>query len=142
MTESKLQKIYGKLCLCGVFHGVLEKPIFRAFEEYARLLDKQNYEKRKGYAKLVSLIYDKGGSLTGLVTKTVFEDENVCVKTVARGIQPDEMVWESTKRELKVFSAFAELTRRDFALDMGVSEWELPDFHSEKQDFLDSTNGR
>lgn len=142
MTESKLQKIYGKLCLCSVFHGVLKKNLFEVFERYSLLSDTQNYEKRKAYAKLVSLVYENGGSLTDFVQKTVFEDENVCVKTFAKGDTPSEFIWSATKKELKVFAEFSALTRQDFALDMGVSEWELPEFSSQEIDFVSAYEQR
>ena len=142
MTESKLQKIYGKLCLCSVFYGALEKPVFQAFERYALLSETQNYEKRKAYAKLISLVYEQGGSLTEVVMKTVFEDENVCVKTFAKGDTPSEDIWTSTKKELTAFAEFSKLTRQDFAVDMGISEWELPDFRSQTTDFISAYGER
>ena len=41
-----------------------------------------------------------------------------------------------------MFAEFSALTRQDFALDMGVSEWELPEFSSQEIDFVSAYEQR
>jgi predicted AAA+ superfamily ATPase len=130
--NNELRTIYGKLCLCSVFRGVTEKPLFQAFEKY--VLAETNEEKRKAYAAFVSEIYKQGGSLTELVERLISEDENVYVKSVAEGKRVWEQLQNSMDRELQSFSCFAALTSADFAADMGVSLSEIPEFTSVNAD--------
>ena len=126
--ENRLRTIYNGLCACAVFYRVTEKPLFKAFESYC--FAEKEHEKRKAYTAFVAKIYEEGGSLTALVQRLVFEDENVYVKGVAAKKAVDENVKNSVERELGVFSAFAALTAEDFSRDMGVSVEELPSFTS------------
>ncbi|MBE7100118.1 MAG: ATP-binding protein [Clostridiales bacterium] len=130
--RSELRTIYGKLCLCSVFRGVMEKPLFQAFEKY--VLAETDEEKRKAYAAFVAEIYEQGGSLTALVERLISEDENVYVKSVAEGKRGWAQLQNSVDRELKNFSCFAALTSADFASDMGVSLSEIPEFTSVNAD--------
>ena len=124
--DSKLTKVYEKLCMLTVFRQVAQTPLFTSFERYCRA--ENPFDKRKAYASFVQAIYEDGGSLTALVTRLVCEDENPYVKGVATKAKLHEAVCDSAVRELQTLSSFASLTRKDFAEDMGVSESDLPDF--------------
>ena len=126
--NNKFEKIYNGLCSCAVFCKVIKKPLFEAFEKYC--FAQTSYEKRKAYTLFVAEIYENGGSLTELVKRLVAEDENVYIKSAATKKGVSENVQSSVERELKILSAFASLTAEDFALDMGVSVEELPQFSS------------
>ena len=119
---NKLEKIYLRLCLTSVFSKVLEKPLFQAFFGYMQTDRLDEASLRKGYAKFVSEIYLGGGSLTALTERLLAEDENVYIKSVAKGRKPDPNVERSAQAELDSFEAFSILTVGDFALDMGISE--------------------
>ena len=127
--ERKIETVYENLCVCAVFRALTEKSLFKRFERYC--VAGNGLEKRKAYATFVGEIYETGGSLTELVKKLVFEDENAYVKAVASKGRMDGNIRASAERELSVLSSFASLTRADFALDMGVAETELPNFSSE-----------
>ncbi len=130
--KDNFEKIYNGLCSCAVFCKVIKKPLFEAFEGYC--FAQNSYEKRKAYTAFVAEIYENGGSLNGLIEKLVSEDENVYIKGAAAKKQVDENVKNSVLRELKILSDFASLTAKDFALDMGVSVEELPQFSSVNTD--------
>lgn len=115
----KLCEVYFDLCMSGVFRGVLEKPLFLHLSEYFRE-GLERSEKIKAYASFVSEIYKNGGSLTDLVCRLVFEDENVYVKARAHGIECDSNIVAAVEREISVFERFAALTPSDFAEDLGV----------------------
>ncbi len=131
MNESKLRKIYDALELTSVFFGVMEKPLFSAFVAYCKA---EETDKRGAYAAFVANVYEGGGSLTKLVLRLLSEDENVYVKSAARGEKLPACIERSAKRELDNFSAFAALTCADFAADMGAAESELPAFDSQVLD--------
>lgn len=135
-----LQTVYGGLCLCTVFQRVLEKPLFKAFEDYA--FAEKNNEKRKAYARFVKAIYEEGGDLTALTLRLVSEDENVYVKSVAQKKTPDENIVRCAENELALFSVFGALTRKDFADDMHVAEMELPNFTSVNADMVSAYEER
>ncbi len=126
--EKNFATIYGELCFTAVFKGVLKTPLFQAFARYC--LAKEEGEKRLAYAAFVGEIYENGGNLTALITRLVFEDENVYVKTVASGKIADGNIQRAATRELACFSKIAALTPADFAADMGVGEGEIPAFSS------------
>jgi len=129
--EIRLQKIYLALNLTSVFFDVVEKPLFRTFFEYMQTDAEKGAEKRRAYAKFVSEIYLGGGSLTELVKRLVGEDENVYIKTAAKGKAIDGNIQNAVEKELAAFGEFASLTTADFASDMGVVRGSLPAFSSE-----------
>ena len=73
--RKELQPIYLQLCTLAVFRGVIEKPLFNAFERYC--VAESDAEKRKAYGAFVSEIYASGGNLTDLAQSLTFLDENV-----------------------------------------------------------------
>ena len=128
--QNNLHSIYNELCLCSVFRGVMQKPLFKLFEDYCLTPAENASEKRKAYAAFVAHIYEEGGSLTDLVVRLVHEDENVYVKAIAAGKTPFEKIGEAAAKELACFACFAGLTRAQFAEDLGLQESLLPDFSS------------
>ena len=138
--QNKLWTIYEGLCSCAVFYKVTEKPLFQAYENYC--LAETSREKRKAYTTFVAEIYEQGGNLTSLVERLISEDENTYIKGVAAKRVVDENIQSSVLRELTILSKFASLTAMDFALDMGVSEEELPAFTSVNADMVSSYKHR
>ena len=139
MEKSKLRAIYDALELVSVFSGVRKKSLLKSFFEY---VDADERKKRLAYANFVFEIYEGGGDLTAIVKKLVFEDENVYVKGVARGEELPDYIVQSLQRELRWFSAFAQLTPADFALDLGVAEKEIPAFASQKENLQEAYDTR
>lgn len=114
-----LEGLYLELCMSGVFRGVLDKPLLSHLSDYfAEGVTRS--EKIKAYASFVSEIYKNGGSLTDLVCRLVFEDENVYVRKRAHGGKCDANILFAVERELAVFRRLAALTPKDFARDLGV----------------------
>ena len=132
MNESKLQQLYNKMCFTSVFIGVMQKPLLKAFSAF--VCAKENEEKRRAYAAFVSLVYENGGSLTKLLQQEIAEDENVYIKSAARGEKVPACMEKAIKTELALFSEFAALKPADFALEMGVLETEIPAFDSVNAD--------
>jgi len=116
---SVLNQHYLKLCMTTLFYKVTENPLFKAFERYSTV--ESRTEKIKAYASFVNEIYKNGGSLTSLVCRLVFEDENVYVKARARGAICEESILTALERELSVFESFAALTPVAFKEDMNLS---------------------
>ncbi len=133
MLENKLKNVYERLQFVSVFIDVLDKPLFTAFSAYC---ESAGATKKRAYARLVSVVYENGGSLTELVKKLVFENENVYVKSVARGEKILSCVENQVKKELGLFSEFASLKAEDFAKDTGAGLEELPKFNSSSVDFV------
>ena len=128
--NGKLQQLYLELCLTGVFVKALKAPACKAFQEYCEAESKA--EKYRAYGKFLSETYKGGGSLTALVRKCIFEEENVYVKAMARKEPIDGCIESAVARELRVFSDFAALTTADFCEELGESD--LPAFRSERVD--------
>ena len=124
--ENKLQKLYIRLCSCAVFRGVLQDPVFGFFTAYCKA--ETQADKMKEYAAFSSCIYEKGGNLTRFIQDLVFKDENMYIKSVARGVAVNEHVKKSALRELNIFSDFGSLQSADFASDMGINVDEIPIF--------------
>ena len=139
MQTKKMQTIYDSLQLTSVFSGVVKKPLFTAFFGYC---EAEQTDKKRAYANFVAEIYKAGGNLTEFTQSLIFEDENVFVKGKAKDENIPLCVKESTARELKVFSAFASLTRDDFTADLGVNATLLPAFDSETRDFVTAYDKR
>lgn len=115
---SKLEKLYLDLCMCTIFRSLLEEPLFVYFESYVK--SKSLDEKIKAYAAMVSCIYENGGSLTDLVRRLAFQNENVYIKSCATGNPIVEEISISLSRELSVLEGFASLSCDDFMSDMAL----------------------
>jgi predicted AAA+ superfamily ATPase len=114
-----MKELYLRLCMTGVFRSVIQKPLFTHFADYCR--DGQGFgEKIRAYSAFVSEIYENGGSLTELVERLVYEDENVYIKSVAhkKSLRPE--IVNAAKSELCAFGEFAALKPQDFKADMAV----------------------
>ena len=129
MKNEMIKQLYTDLTFTSVFSGVLEKPLFKAFFAYCET--EQKTEKRRAYAKLVSVLYEQAnGNLTRLAQKEVFEDENVYVKNAAAAVKSAACIEKSAKHELEIFTKFSALTPQDFAEDLELLETEIPSFDS------------
>ncbi len=137
MRNQKLKNVYEKLCLVSVFSSVVEKPLFKAFSAYCELDQNASAaQKNRAYSAFVSEIYLGGGSLTELVLRQVFEDENVYVKAVAKKQKVLSCIEQAVKSELATFADFGALTSEDFALDMGLMDEVLPTFQAFNADMV------
>jgi len=117
--------------MTGVFRSVMKKPLIQHFESYAKSTAQD--DKIKAYAAIAEEIYSANGSLTELVFRLVCEDENVYIKSRARGYKISRELSEAVFHELSVFEELASLTPDNFKDDLGV-DFVLP-FKSEKWNF-------
>ncbi len=116
--NNKFQKIHLELLMSSVFLNLLNKPLFKYFSNYVNA--KNQEEKINFYAKFVAEIYNDGASLTDLVSRLVFEDENVYIKKRANFKSIDLNIKTALDHELQVLSKFASLKSEDFKSDMGL----------------------
>ena len=126
------------ICLSGLFREVIKKPLFEYLGEYCRAANEE--EKLLAYSSFVSVIYESGLSLSALVAKYVFEDENAYIRKRAKGVIPEEYLERSMKREMAAFSALASLSAADFAADMAISD--IPEYATENIDFIKEYEAR
>lgn len=119
--------------MSSVFCDVLKAPLFKHFESFCS--KEETSDKIKAYALFVSEIYKQGGSLTELVKKLVFEDENVYVKSRAWSYPIDNAIITAVENELLALRDFAALTPKDFKKDLGGIDYISP-FKSEKCDLI------
>ena len=115
--------------MSSVFSGVMKKPLLVKFGDFCRE-GAGIEEKIRAYAAFAGEIYSSGLSLSDLVSRLVFEDENVYVTAIARGIPIGKDIKTAAERELSVFSEFASLKPEDFKEEMKVEY--LSPFSSEK----------
>ncbi len=133
MNRDKIIQLHERLTLTVVFRKVLFSPLLTAFDDFVAAR-KRGEDGHSEYAAFVGEIYENGGNLTALTETLLSEDENAYVKTVARKAQVDEHILVSAVKELEIFSAFASLTRKDFAANMNIEEGFLPNFTSVNAD--------
>ena len=136
---SELEKIHLELCMSTVFRSVLDKPLFKSFAALFGSFVKDD-ERICSYAALVSEVYKNGSSLTDLVSRLIFEDENVYVKARAKRLPIDKNIECAVARELAVFEKFASLTPEHFRTELGV-EYVSP-FSSDKIDLASAYEER
>ena len=105
--EEKLKKLYFQLKTIAVFRGVLDTPALRAFNRYCDTDKSLKHTAMDAYSQFVFEIYNQGGNWTKIIQKSVFEDENVYVKSVAQKIRIDNHVKNSVCRELEILSNLA-----------------------------------
>ena len=91
--KKNLLTIYEGLCSCAVFYRVMEKPVFKAYEQYCQA--ETTKAKRKAYTLFVAEIYEQGGNLTVLTERLVSEDENTYIKGIAAKRSVDENIQKS-----------------------------------------------
>ena len=125
MEGNRMQKLYRRLNVVSVFEGVLKTPLLRAFFSYAE--GETVEEKLNAYGAFVTEIYRGGGSLVALLSRLIFEDENVYIKARAKEEVLPACIGQAVEKELKTFSLLASLTAEDFAADLGLDEEEAQD---------------
>jgi mRNA degradation ribonuclease J1/J2 len=100
MKGYTMQKLYRRLSVVSVFEGVLNTPLLRAFFSYAE--GETVEEKLNAYGAFVAEIYRGGGSLVSLVSRLVFEDENVRVEYIPTKHIPNSYAILITSGEKRV----------------------------------------
>lgn len=130
---SKLNDLYKRLSMLSVFSDILETPVFKHFFTFSKF-ENGNAEKIKAYADMVSEIYKNNSSLTDLVLRLVFENENVYVKSCAKALPCHPSVASALQHELKLLEEFASVTPEDFKNELSVSY--VSPFASDKRDFI------
>lgn len=113
---SKVEKLYLELNMLSVFRSVLDKPLIHRFMSFCEAEDKA--KKINSYGAMVSEIYSVGGSITDAVRRIVFEDENIYIKTRAKGMDVSPEILNAVRQELSVLSELAALTVSDFKSEL------------------------
>ena len=131
--STKVREVYERLLLTSVFRGVLTKPLFALFFKY---VNEKGDAKLSLYSELVGEIYESGMSLTALVAKYVFENENIYIKSRANGEKVSNNISRAVNFELDTFKLFASLAKEDFMLDMGIDGEYIPGFDTQEADFV------
>ena len=116
--------------MTALFSNVTKKPVFSHFENIVR--NGAREEKIKAYAAFVGEIYQSRLSLSNLVKKYVFEDENVYIKSAAHDFDVSPAVISAMKSELSTLSEFASLKPEDFTRALELDAVTV--FDSEKTD--------
>lgn len=141
MTD--IREIYLRICMSSVFRSVTEKPLFKAFFDYAKGVATD--EKIKAYAAFVSEIYSSETTLSELVFRLVSEDENVYIKSRAHNAPVREELSRAVRSELEAFGRLAALTAEQFSDDMGVDfvspyVTESIDFHQKYEERIQNVS--
>lgn len=124
-----LQELYRRLCPCAVFGGVLRQPLFLHFSDICNTAC-SGEQRLQAYGAMVNEIYKQGDSLTSLVCRLLFEDENIYVRARGANREISPYIAQALERELACFADFAALTVRDF--EQALEQTNLPAFHSER----------
>ncbi len=115
MTEKEIRELHRELSMSSVFIRVLHKRLFECFDEMM-CAKPDSFEYMRAYGAFVSEIFENGGSLPEYVSKLIFEDENVYIKSRAARKKIIEPLKIAVAHELSVFERFAALTPDDFNL--------------------------
>ena len=133
-----LKRLYTDISSLSVFSGLRGRPLFKHFLDI--FVCNEVGEKLSAYADMISIVYKYGGSITDAVRSEAFEDENVYVKTVAKGSEVSSVIRTATYRELEVLQSFASLTVEDFTELLGTKR--LSPFATEKCDLTSEFEAR
>lgn len=136
---SKIKEVYSELCSFSVLREMLNKPLFKAFFEYANATDKN--DKLNKYGAFVSEIYNGGANLTTLTRKLLFENENIFVKLISQKAEINKNIEISIIRELNSLTKFASLTYEDFFNDIENAIF-IPKYDIEKANLLEEYKQR
>ena len=136
---SKIKEVYSELCSFSVLREMLNKPLFKAFFDYASATDKN--DKLNKYGAFVSEIYNGGANLTACTRKLLFENENVYVKLISQKLEINKNIEASIIRELNTLTVFASLTYKDFLDDIENIDY-LPKYDIEGANLLEEYKQR
>ena len=118
--------------MTSIFKNVKEKPLFVAFFRYSE--SQSIEEKIEAYSAFSYEIHENGGSLSELVCRLIFEDENVYIRTRAKKKKFPKALSDAVLHELSVFERFLSLTDKDFKEDLKL-DYVTP-FSSERVDLV------
>ncbi len=120
----------------SVFRAILADETLCALLKFIDLRtagDDDSLAATDAYADFVSKLYACGGNLHGLVSSLVNNDENVYIRLVGSGKQPDEYILRATENELAVLSQVAALDAKTLCDGLAGGDM-LPRFATGNQD--------
>ncbi len=116
----ELNELKARLSSLVVFRKLLKDEVIESLMKHLENPSNENY------AEFVSRLYEANGGNLGLYIRDICENnENVYVRTVAKGKPVSDCVKQSVREELKALQAVADLTKEELC-----NESFLPDFSS------------
>ena len=121
-----------RLSALSVFRGILDKREMQTFLNFLKADDL--CQKLSFYGEFINSLGTHAGSFSAFLKKSVCEDENIYIKSVAKNKEVSASIKENARQELYLFSELTELTTEK--LFEGISYYGyIPEFENEKVDF-------
>lgn len=110
MTTEEIKTLFSSLGAVSVFRSVLSRPAMKALMDFAVQSEEDLYKKMYLYGEFVNSLSDYGFSLSDMIKKAVFEDENEYVVRYANKRDIPQCLRDNALRELDIFSSLTHLT--------------------------------
>lgn len=110
MNTEEIKTLFSSLSAVSVFRNTLGCPAMKALMSFAFQSEEDLYKKMYLYGEFVNSLSDYGFSLSDMIKKAVFEDENEYVVRYANKQEIPQCLRDNTLRELDIFSALTRLT--------------------------------
>lgn len=133
MTTEEVKILFSSLGAVSVFRNVLSRPAMKALLSFAFQSDGDIYKKMYLYGEFVNSLSDYGFSLSDMIKKAVFEDENEYVVRYANKRDIPQCLKDNALRELDIFSALTRITPRDICA-FAPKDAYVPSFTNEETD--------
>lgn len=110
MNTEEIKTLFSSLSAVSVFRNTLCRPAMKALMSFASQSEEDLYKKMYLYGEFVNSLSDYGFSLSDMIKKAVFEDENEYVVRYANKQEIPQCLRDNALRELDIFSALTRLT--------------------------------
>lgn len=110
MNTEEIKTLFSSLSAVSVFRSTLGCPAMKALMNFVFQSEEDLYKKMYLYGEFVNSLSDYGFSLSDMIKKAVFEDENEYVVRYANKQEIPQCLRDNALRELDIFSALTRLT--------------------------------
>ena len=131
-----LRNLHLKLKSLVIFKNLLDAPVGAKLESLISNIDSP-LPAVKCYAEFVAELYQSHDNFSDFLYNFVLFDENIYVKTKAKGAEPPDVLSAALKNELAVLQELSRLRSRDVKAFIKYNGF-LPDWNTTEYDFVSS----
>lgn len=133
MTNNELKNLACEISSVSVFRGILKKKEISALLSFLKS-DGDICEKMERYGEFVYSLADYGYSFSSFLERSIYEDENAYVCSMAQKKKIPDVMLKNAEVELSLFSRLTGISADDLCSSLSYSGY-IPKFENKRIDF-------
>ena len=134
MTKEEAKTLACRISALSVFRGILDTDVMEALSELLSC-DGDVRTRMSLYGRFVYALGEYGYSFSDFLRRSVYEDENKYVISVAEGKKLSQALAENTEADLRLLSKLTRIMPEDFREYLGYDGY-IPQYENREADFV------